>query len=210
MTEFLQMAHCCGWISHLSRWTWAVLPDAPQGQKRVAVPITGVRVHSTRHITREKISDICSAFASKHVGVCVRECVCTCVSSAVAWMTRWSMGGQVSCQHVLFGAGGEEVTPAVSGDLIIWWTQQWRGRVHTSLSRAARLIRPSLLLSSGGTYRKYWSYFDRVFSPLHNQQCITATPPFLCTQQRGTTSLDAVAEWFHLSAFQRERPVFAC
>ena len=68
------------------------------------------------------------------------------------------MGGQVSCQHVLFAevevveveveVGGGGLTVAVSGDLIIWWTPQWRGRAHTGLSRVAHLIRP-LLMQSG-------------------------------------------------------------
>lgn len=140
-------------------------------------------------------------------------------------MTLWSMGGQVSCQHVLFGCGGEGwsggvgMTVAVSGDLIIWWTQQWRDRIHTglslslSVSRVACLIRPLLMESSGGTYRKYWSYFDRVFSPLHNQQCITATPLILCTQAHATTtSLDAIAEGgvTLISIPKQAKPVFAC
>lgn len=117
-----------------------------------------------------------------HFAVCIRTrgcvCVCACVSKALAWMTIWSMGGQVSCQHVR----GRGVTVAVSGDLIIWWTQQWRGHIHTSLSRVACLIRPLLMQGSGGTYRKYWSCFDRVFSPLHDQQCITAVTLILCTR----------------------------
>lgn len=89
----------------------------------------------------------------------------------------------------------------------------WPLSLSLSLSRVACLIRPLLMESSGGTYRKYWSYFDRVFSPLHNQQCITATPLILCTQAHATTtSLDAIAEGgvTLISIPKQAKPVFAC
>lgn len=108
-------------------------------------------------------------------------CVWVCSFSKVAaWMTTWSMGGQVSCQHVLLSGVS---TAAVSGDLIIWWTQQWRGpHSYQPLSRCS-----SLMQSRGGAYRKYWSYFDRVFSPLCNQNCHDADSLHQTPLQMGHT-----------------------
>jgi len=113
---------------------------------------------------------------SEHLCVCVCVCVYMCFRST--GLNDNMINGRASVLSARpvrrWAARGGAVTVAVSGDLIIWWTPQRRGRIHSS-SGVARLIRPLLMQSSGGTYRKYWSHFDRVFAPLHNQQCVTAT-----------------------------------
>lgn len=153
-------------------------------------------------------------FVSKYVCACV----CVCKSHLCArvlpkhWLEWQYDQWEGKCPVSMFCSVCVCVcvTVAVSGDLIIWWTQQWRGCIHTSLSRAARLIRPLLMQSSGGTYRKYWSYFDRVFSPLHNQQRTAATAPIQRTQRTRQHHSMPLQKGFHLSAIQSRQPVLAC
>lgn len=101
----------------------------------------------------------------------------------------WIM--QVACQHdplevVEGGCGWQRLTWAI----IVWRTQEWGRHALANLALVAPLIGPLFMQSSGGTYSKNWSRFDRVFPPLNNPQ-----PPH--------PHSDATAKVSQLSEFQK-------
>jgi len=143
ITKFLQMVHCCSWMSH--RWALhcsVVLRTS--GTKHVVIPTTGL--HRCRHIPQENI------FA-QHFPVCIGICGLERVHVSTKCWLEWHYDQwEGKCPVSTFCL--EEGLPlAVSGDLTIWRTQQRRASVHARLSHVACPIMSLLMQSSIGAYR---------------------------------------------------------
>lgn len=156
-TEFLEMAHCGGWMLQLSGWALYIILFGIS-------PITGDRTPEKGNTSRIFALDVSP---TQH----------SWAKQRLARQRDQLEIMQVACQHDLWGAWGWGGVGGDSGWLgwsSFWWTQEWRGHTRANLALVAPLIKPLFMQSSRGTYSKYWSCFDRVFSPLNNPP---APPP---------------------------------
>lgn len=139
------------------------------------------RAARSRHETHEEICDTCAAFRL----FCIQTCGCVwkglCAHVLPKHWAEWQYDQwEGKCPVSMFCLEWMGVVGVGVDSGCLRWSHHLMDaaveRPHSRWppSRAARLIRPLLMQSSGGTYRKYWSYFDRVFAPLHNQQCTAA------------------------------------